>query len=133
MRSTSRRGFLEAAAGLGCVAAVPALAEPGRTASAESPWLRAIGDGEAVRDLGFRCIRCGAVDHDPARLFEQLRTGAEARGWAGGNDDAGLRAALQDLRRSDFESGQVVRVEGWVLARSEARAYALAALLAPAA
>ena len=40
-----------------------------------------------------------------------------------------LRARLQARIRDDFAHGRTVAVEGWILAESEVRLYALAALL----
>jgi hypothetical protein len=41
----------------------------------------------------------------------------------------GLKARLQTRIRDDFAHGRTVAVEGWILAESEVRLYALAALL----
>ena len=52
---------------------------------------------------------------------------------AGGGDPAAARAALGARVREDFARGDTVRLEGWVLARSECRACAAVALAAGAA
>jgi hypothetical protein len=43
-------------------------------------------------------------------------------------DDAALRVALRARIREEFRREEVVQVEGWILARTEARVAALAAL-----
>ena len=40
-----------------------------------------------------------------------------------------LKARLAQLRRRDFERGEIVIVDGWILARTEARACALLTLI----
>jgi len=75
--------------------------------------------------------------HDPARLgrsylaarpFEADRAAlARALGTVGASAPT-IASRLDLQRRRDFARGEIVVVEGWVLARSEARACALLAL-----
>jgi hypothetical protein len=44
-------------------------------------------------------------------------------------DDDGLHELLADAVRSDFRSDRVVDVDGWILSATEARLYALTALV----
>ena len=62
------------------------------------------------------------VDRISAELPEGRRTVQEAS-----TDE--LRALLAASVRSDFEEERVVKVDGWVLSPTEARLYALAALV----
>lgn len=59
------------------------------------------------------------LQQDDAQLRATLR---------GGNDKV-LRALLARRVRRDFRDARVVHVRGWVLSRTEARVYALGALL----
>jgi hypothetical protein len=65
------------------------------------------------------------------RLVEAL-----AAGWPGGAaqlerlSTAQLRRRLDRTIRADFAAGRTVRVEGWVLAESEARLFGLTTLAA---
>jgi hypothetical protein len=43
-------------------------------------------------------------------------------------DAADLRAAIAEVIREDFRTERTVVIDGWILARTEARLYALAAL-----
>ncbi len=122
----SRRYFLGGAVGLGSLAVLPA----GAATRPRDAWLAAIGDSPAVRSVGAACLRCGVVEADRQVLLRSLMT-ALATLAPQEADPAAIRAALGALRRSDFAAGEVVNVDGWILARSEARAYAFAALSAP--
>jgi hypothetical protein len=59
----------------------------------------------------------------------KLRDLVEQLGSAGGSDEAGDALPLADQLRLDFEQGRTVRVDGWVLAETEARIAALVALV----
>jgi hypothetical protein len=65
----------------------------------------------------------------------QQLTDAIAGCWPGGNADltglgrASLRQALAAIAREDLRRADVTVVDGWVLARCEARLYAIAALI----
>jgi hypothetical protein len=74
-------------------------------------------------------------DHPHEAALERLVQGL-ASGWPGGAAQierlsAGqLRRGLHRKIRADFAAGRTVRVEGWVLAESEARLFGLATLAA---
>lgn len=59
----------------------------------------------------------------------KLRDLVEQLSAAEGNDEAGEALPLADRLRFDFEQGRTVRVDGWVLAETEARLAALVALV----
>jgi hypothetical protein len=50
-------------------------------------------------------------------------------GGAAARDPLRLRRALALRTRRDFAEGRTVRVEGWILSRTEARLYAIASLI----
>ena len=54
----------------------------------------------------------------------------EDQPWLGGAGREELRSRLREQIRADFAARRTVRVQGWVLARSEARLFGLAALSA---
>ena len=97
------------------------------------PWLprrerERLSDAERVRaifsdpsgadNIGRAYLRSAPEEADPAFLARVL-----------GLDNAtDLRRMLAARNKRDFECGDVVLVEGWVLARSEARACAHASL-----
>ena len=87
------------------------------------------GDG-LLSDLGARYLAAAATEASIPSLL--VRIGER---WPGGAKElvslpsGSLRAALTAVVRRDLERADVVLVDGWVLARSEARLYAIAHLL----
>jgi hypothetical protein len=82
---------------------------------------------DAVETVGRRVLSLGEGWNAAAPLRESLLihlTGAE--------DSAGARRKLADAIRDDFRQQRIVAVEGWWLAETEARLYALAVLRAAA-
>lgn len=109
-----------AAAGAAAFAASPssAVADPRRGALAAL-----VGDAAAAAPLVRAYL--ARVPDAPDRLralAARLAAGPAARGAEE------LRAWLAAARRDDFAAGDVLVLEGWVLARSEAELLALAAL-----
>lgn len=82
-------------------------------------------DPERVAALGRRYLAHYPEDADADRLAVAL-FGDTTRSQA---DAATMRADLARQRERDFRDGEVVVVDGWLLARSEARVCALSALL----
>ncbi len=85
----------------------------------------------SARRIGRAYLRA----HPAEARIEALVAGLTAgRGgeppWAGRAGSRALRARLQEQIRADFAAGRTVGVRGWVLAESEARLFALAALSA---
>ena len=76
--------------------------------------------------IGRRYLSRYPDDARPAVLAQGLRP-------AGAGDAVAARLALRARVRDDFERGDTVRLDGWVLARSECRACAALALAAGAA
>ena len=132
----NRRRFLRRAAWLGgSLSLWPAVAF-GR--STETPSARQACRIASIFSRPVSAARVGRVylrDHpDEAsldRLLQRL-----AAGWPGGAaqierlSNGQLRRRLQRKIRADFAAGRTVRVQGWVLAESEARLFALTTLAA---
>lgn len=84
----------------------------------------------AAGEIGRAYLRAHPSEADPERLVAGI-TG----GWPQGPaelDQLGrdaLRLRLRDQIRGDFAQGRTVRVDGWVLAASEARLFGLSALI----
>ena len=126
----SRRRFLRRGAEIGALAAAglaglrcgpdasgPALLRHYPDFLGGEPGLRALGDGY---------LEAHPAERDEGVLMEALFGDLPAP-WEG-TPMMELRRFLSEKVRDDFESGDVVRVRSWVLARSEARAMALYAL-----
>ncbi len=72
--------------------------------------------------------RLRAVQHrgdDPRKLLDAVLPDLLA---AGGGSARGAAVALREKSRRQFETGDVVSVDGWILARAEADLCALIAL-----
>ena len=82
---------------------------------------RIFRDREAARSVG----RCYLASHPEEVAGARLLAAELGRQQLSPPAGEGLRRALADRRRQDFEDGAVVVVGGWVLARTEARACAL--------
>ena len=76
--------------------------------------------------IGQRYLSCYPDDGAPGELAADLHR-------ASGGDPVAARTALRARVRQDFERGDTVLLEGWVLARSECHACAAVALAAGAA
>ncbi len=117
------------------VALFPWLAKPPLTACEprgprEAAWAEAerclvslFSDLEAPRVVGGRYLALYPTEADRAALRASLIDSA----WM--LDQNSLRAWLVHRCTQDFRDGNTVIVDGWVLARTEARACALVALL----
>jgi hypothetical protein len=84
---------------------------------------------ESARRLGRAYLADRPEEVDPARLLRELAHLQREGGGATGRPDD-LRQAVAAACTADFAQGRVVRVDGWILARTEARACALVALSA---
>jgi hypothetical protein len=94
-----------------------------------------ITHGEGAARVGRSALAAGVVEADVRGLIAGLQAGAPGLAdlLRGGSDDE-IRAALDAARRRDFgeRADGLTRVDGWVVARTEARVCALVALATPA-
>ena len=115
--SPDRRGLL---AGVAAGLAVGALATPGGGAAAARDALALlVPDPGAGAGIAAAYLR--RVPDAPTRL------GALRDRLAGLDHPGDARAWLAAARRDDFAAGEVLVLDGWVLARAEAELLALAA------
>jgi hypothetical protein len=126
-----RIGRRRAMASLGAGSLALAVAGPGDIASLSSrtaaapvaTWLRSmIADLESARRVGQLYLQTAPEDADRDRLLADLFPRLEPQ--AGDRRDSFAACC-----RQDFADGATVRVDGWVLSRTEARLCALAALV----
>ena len=130
MRACSRRTFLVTSA-LTLLAPGAARADgggaPGRDAMAGlgRDVGALFGDPAAARRLGQRYLMTHPDERSAVRLWARELAGARRScGTA-----SGLRRAVAQRRERDLQDGVVAIVDGWVLARTEARVCALLAVL----
>lgn len=133
-----RRRFVAATllAALGLLPAARAADLVGETGGiqAAGDWLlRMAGEPQASAQLGRAYLETQPDERDPARLraalSDALGATLDREGPAGLTAQAAL-AALRRLVSEDYRGARVVTVDGWLLSRSEARLYALMALVA---
>jgi hypothetical protein len=131
----TRRSALASLAAVGGLAAVTApagaFALPERAGDRDlaDSALRLFSSPRDVRRVGAACHGDMAVCQSPAQtragLIDAIFGGERDRLAASG--DAEVHGWLRGRVREDFAAGRTVTVEGWVLAETEARVYALAA------
>jgi hypothetical protein len=93
-------------------------------------WLRQlVPDMNAAAAIGRRYLRTRPSEASPAWLAERL-LGASAPDVLHGVDLVAVRRRLRSLRLADFQSGDLVFIDGWALTRTEARLMALVAACA---
>jgi len=135
----SRRAFLVRSARV-AIAAGAAVALGGSAAGvlrfggAASPGARlaaALPHGDGAARVGRAALASGLVERDVRGLMTGLATAVpDLSGLLRDGSDDDVRAALDAARRHDFATrgSGLIRIEGWVVARTEARACALIAL-----
>ncbi len=102
-------------------------------------WPRATPEAAPGADLAFAFKHPDSAIAIGRRYLSHYPDGAGARALAddlrraGAGDPTAARSALRVRVREDFERGDTVLLDGWVLARSECRACAAVALAAGAA
>lgn len=124
-RRTTRRRFL-VIGGLSAVAAGGAGVVRWISSGPSLPLTSHVGTvlgAEPLRAIGRAYLDANPREDDESTLVRSLEARPE---WRGVSDPAGALRALRRGSRADFGRGRVVRVEGWYLAESEARACALA-------
>ena len=128
-RRTLLRGLvgLMAAAGLaGCGGLRSA---GGGRSIAGQPLLAFLFDRDAAARFGAAYLREHPDERDPDRLLAEI---ARAVGTVPpGASTVALGEALRSVVSAEFRRGEVVVVQRWMLGRTEARVYAVAALAAP--
>jgi hypothetical protein len=116
MSKTSRRGALKIA---GVLASLGVANSPlGRALAANAGTAAAADVVAAQARLGGACVSAFPV-LTPSSVRKEL---AEA-GLEGASGPDSTRRVLQAIK-SDFESGRMLQVDGWYLARTEALIYA---------
>ena len=121
-----RRAFLMAAAAAACAGSVRAVARPIPGPAPDAGLALVFRHRQSAIAIGRRYLSRYPGDVLPQALARGLQR-------AGTGDRVAARLALRARVREDFERGDTVMLDGWVLARSECRACAALALAAGAA
>lgn len=123
-----RRRFLALASATTAALTAPAVALPGSAAEPVSGAGLALAFRHQASAIAIGRRYLGHFPNDPRH--EVL---AEGRRLAGETDPTVARSALRARVKQDFERGDTVTLDGWILSRSECRACAALALAAEAA
>jgi hypothetical protein len=134
-RSITRRRLTLAGISIGLFGCISAYARapfnwasPGETpayrvlASLSEDWRRARSVGRAYLEM------IGCAEASPGRLMAMIFPESSSPDVIP-NSAREIREMVNDHVRREFSEGSVVTVDGWILAITEARIYALAALL----
>lgn len=121
----SRRELLTLALAAGLLHGFPRIASA--IPSGTKALLGALPNRAAAATLGRAYLAASPAEADPGRLLSLL----EATLGSDASDEAALLARIDRQLRSEYIRGDLVDVDGWLLSRTEARLYALAALAEP--
>jgi hypothetical protein len=112
------------AAGLGGCGAAMRNADP---AALAVDWPAAmVGDRDGARRFGAAYLRDFPAERDPATLLAALASALRRHDMDG---QPFSQALLLRTVSGEYRRGEIVKVDGWLLSRSEARLYAAASLL----
>ena len=127
--SGTRRSFLIGAF-LALASGLPTVKLLGLQRAEPRRWLRhLVPRMAAAAEIGRRYLHGRAAEASSSWLAERL-FGDDLPDSPGFGDLAALRHRLSELRLADFQSGDLVFVDGWALTRTEARLMALVAVCA---
>lgn len=85
-------------------------------------WNRVLPEPATARPIARLYLAAAPAERRADVLLDELQRAA----GAGHRSGASLAAALQDAMVRDFETGDVMQLDGWVLSRTECRLCALA-------
>lgn len=106
------------------------LGQPGVSADEiESVWTQNFVNKKSAIIVGQEYLRCFPEEANRTLLVKLLGAPLDKkRSRTLTADRDGARRLLQERIRNDFECSQTLRIQGWVLSRTEARLCGLAAL-----
>lgn len=127
MEISRRQVTIAMAAGLAAVGAgLYAFRPPDATSAGR--LVGTLADPEAAAEIGATWLSTRA-DPQAETFRAALAAKLRARTIGPDADDTALADALRALKRRDFLDGNLIDIEGWQLARTEAELCALAALV----
>ncbi len=128
----SRRHFIiSVLSGLTAAAALQGCGSPYDSKQIASHLLQAIGDPSAAKRFGASYLRDHPNEAGIELLVKRIDAGLIAEHGQGMNiaDPQLLAEYLDQQVKSEYRRCDAVRVDGWILSHTEARLYAIMALL----
>ena len=124
----TRRTFLAVLLGVTAATLLPPTAPADGGAPPPTWILPLVGDRDATARIGGAYLRDHPQERDTAYLAARLRDALGNATDVHGDASVPL-AAAEKMIQDEYRDARVVDVDGWILSISEARLYALAALL----
>jgi hypothetical protein len=125
-----RRNFIQLSAFATAAISIPLLhgCNPSATeqATAQPVFLSRLFDENTIKDAGKAYLKNIAAENDKHKLVELLSGNSDI---ANSKDEKAIHQYLNKKIQHDFETGNTVMVNGWVLAVTEARQCALFSLI----
>lgn len=124
----SRRQFIAAALALAAGGLLPDALVAGAVPDSAARLTDVLGDLAAAGRLGRAYLADRPDEADAGQLVRQVRLALEARSGPPPTGRDELAEALTALVQDEYVTAALVPTDGWLLAPTEARLYALAAL-----
>jgi hypothetical protein len=93
----------------------------------EPNQLAHICDVQTIRDIGIAYRKQVAAESDKDQLIKLILTDNSGNSISS-SDSILLKLALNEKIQADFDSGNIVKVKGWILSATEARQCAIFSL-----
>jgi hypothetical protein len=125
-RLISRRSLL---IGIGAIAAgIDRMVEPAQASAttATDALLSLLSDKAKAAVIGSAWVRQGNSALKPESVVSDLATSLQQQGWSGSSDVGELRTKYAVAVQTDYRTGNVVTIQGWQIARTQAELCALA-------
>jgi hypothetical protein len=90
--------------------------------------MASINDSATISAVGMAYMKQVPAESNATALVDRLLAGHDGKDIPETTDSLALQKILSQKVLADFEKGEYVVVNGWVLSRTEARQYALYSL-----
>ncbi len=101
-------------------------AEDGLTAALSKPtYFSRFADQQTINSAGTDYLKSASTENSKSKLLDLIKEGIDA----GTKDKTAIQAAIDKKVQHDFDNGNTVVANGWVLSLTEARQCALFSLL----
>jgi hypothetical protein len=124
-RPISRRSLLAGACALTLGAGIPVSSQASEPTSKQA-LLSLLSDQNKAATIGSAWVRQNSKNLKPDSVMNDLAISLQQQGWTGGSDTNELRTKYAGAVQADYRNGNVVTIQGWQIARTQAELCALA-------